>query len=41
MGERQNKTLTHKTKRDADYKAHEGSGKQVDTIRNQRRQSDW
>jgi len=41
LGERQNETLRHKTKGDADYKTHEGNGKHVDTIRNQGRQSDW
>jgi len=34
LGDRQNETLRHKTKGDADYKTHEGRGKQVDTIRN-------
>jgi len=38
LGDRQNKTLRPKTKGDADYKTHEGKGKQVDTIRNQGRQ---
>ena len=39
FGERQNETLRHKTKGDADYKTHEGNGKQMDTIRNQGGQS--
>ena len=33
-GARQNETLWHKTREDADYKTHEGNGEQVDTIRN-------
>jgi len=41
LGERKIETLRHKTKGDADYKTHEGNGKQVDTIRNQGRQFDW
>ena len=31
-GARWNETLWHKTKGDADYKTHEGDGKQVETI---------
>jgi len=31
LGDRQNKKLRDKTKGDADYKTHEGNGKQVDT----------
>ena len=37
---RQNETLRHKTKGNAVCKTQEGKGEQVDTIRNQGRQSD-
>jgi len=41
LGVRWNETLhQHKTKGGTHYKTHEGKGKQVDTIRNQGRQSD-
>ena len=41
LDDRQNETLKQKSKGDTDYKTLEGNGKQVDTFRNQGRQSNW